>query len=81
MAPNDWRSCPHCNVFFDPQEAKGTSCPSCGKALAASGWYYARQGRTVGPVSAARLKELAASGMVSPGDLVRPAGTEGWVPA
>jgi uncharacterized protein DUF4339 len=49
--------------------------------LASNDWYYARDGRTVGPVSAARLKELAASGVVTPADLVRPAGTDVWVPA
>jgi len=84
----EWQSCSHCNVFFDPREVRGTSCPTCGKPLTAGGappavprWYYARDGRTMGPVSAARLKELVASGVVTPADLVRPAETEVWVPA
>jgi ferredoxin len=44
-----------------------------------SGWYYARQGVPVGPVSAATLRRLAADGALSPADFVLEAGTHTWV--
>ncbi|HWG45928.1 MAG TPA: GYF domain-containing protein [Gemmataceae bacterium] len=39
-------------------------------------WYYLHAGREVGPVTAARLRQLAASGQLEPADLVWPEGKD-----
>jgi hypothetical protein len=44
-------------------------------------WYYTRQGQQQGPVGAAQLKQLAASGQLLPTDLVWKEGLANWVPA
>lgn len=45
-------------------------------------WFYSPGGRAAqGPVSAARLKELASAGRLQPTDLVWREGTPEWVPA
>lgn len=45
-------------------------------------WYYTKDKQTkVGPLSAARLKELARSGQLTPTDLVRRDGMPKWLPA
>lgn len=85
--PHRWQSCPHCKVHFAAPGGSGpaAACPACGKPLAAeptcSSWYYARDGRSFGPVSPAQLKALAAAGTLSPGDLILKAGTKKWVRA
>ena len=47
----------------------------------ANRWYFARDGRTSGPFSAAQLQELAAAGEIRPQDLVWRDGTDKRVPA
>ncbi len=44
-------------------------------------WYYVVNGSQTGPVSFAELKAVAASGKLSPHDLVWQEGTPDWVPA
>jgi hypothetical protein len=44
-------------------------------------WYYAQGDRKVGPISEAELKELAATGKLSAGDLVWKDGLPDWRPA
>ena len=44
-------------------------------------WYYAKDGKPEGPVSAAQLKQLAASGQLEPTDMVFKVGTKDWAPA
>jgi hypothetical protein len=44
-------------------------------------WYYAQQGRQVGPVNTAYLSQLAASGQLQPTDLVWKEGMANWAPA
>ncbi len=46
-------------------------------------WYYTHAGKTLGPVSSAQLRQLAASGQLSPNDLIWPEGGQqsGAVPA
>lgn len=44
-------------------------------------WYYAKQNKQHGPVSAAKLKQLAASGELKPSDLVWHEGMDEWAPA
>jgi hypothetical protein len=44
-------------------------------------WYYARDGKHVGPVTEARLQQLAAEGQLRPGDMIWRAGLDNWVPA
>lgn len=46
-------------------------------------WYYTHAGQTLGPVTAVQLRQLAASGLLSPNDLIWPEGGQqgGGVPA
>jgi hypothetical protein len=44
-------------------------------------WYYAKEGRQYGPISAAELKRLAQSGELQPDDLVFGEGAKDWKPA
>jgi hypothetical protein len=44
-------------------------------------WYYAKEGRQHGPISAAQLKQLAQSGELQPDDLVFGEGAKDWVAA
>jgi len=44
-------------------------------------WYYAKDNRQHGPVSAAELKQLAARGELKPGDLVWCEKLDDWTPA
>jgi hypothetical protein len=44
-------------------------------------WYYVRNGAQNGPVSFDELKNVAASGQITPADLVWQQGTADWVPA
>lgn len=46
-------------------------------------WYYAHAGKTLGPVTAAQLRQLASTGQLSPNDLIWPEGGQqsGGVPA
>jgi hypothetical protein len=46
-----------------------------------SEWYYVRNGTQTGPVSFDELKAAAASGLLTPDDLVWQQGTADWVPA
>src|SRR5262245_40395657 len=47
----------------------------------ASAYYYVRNGERVGPISGRQLKELAATGQLTPDDLVWKEGMAGWEPA
>jgi ferredoxin len=49
--------------------------------MSESTWYYARDNEPVGPVSSARLRALAAAGILSPRDLVLKVGSQQWVVA
>ena len=44
-------------------------------------WYYAKDNRQHGPISAAELKQLAAGGDLRPSDLVWHEGMDDWAPA
>lgn len=44
-------------------------------------WYYAKGGEKYGPVSAAEIRELAATGRLLPDDLIWTEGMEDWVAA
>ncbi len=44
-------------------------------------WYYARNNQRLGPVSMEQLKQLAASGQLSPADLVWKDGMANWAAA
>lgn len=46
-----------------------------------AGFYYSRGNQRFGPVSAARLKELAANSRHGPDDLVAQEGSVNWHPA
>src|SRR5262245_3895037 len=46
-----------------------------------SRWYYARGGRSVGPVSLGELQRLAEDREITPADMVFREGSAGWVPA
>src|SRR5437762_1886735 len=41
-------------------------------------WFYSQGGHRSGPVALERLRELAASGVLQPTDLVSQGGTSGW---
>src|SRR5271165_6127259 len=51
------------------------------QVLMESVWYYVVNGAQTGPVSLAELKDAAATGKLSPPDLVWQEGTADWVPA
>src|SRR4051812_34881498 len=44
-------------------------------------WYYSQGGQQVGPVTSEQLKGLAASGQITPADLVWKDGMPEWTPA
>ena len=44
-------------------------------------WYYNRGGKQLGPLSGTELKQLAATGQLSPTDMVWKDGMGAWVPA
>ncbi|MBL8794962.1 MAG: DUF4339 domain-containing protein [Planctomycetia bacterium] len=44
------------------------------------GWFYVKDGKKVGPVSTAEIRQLAASGTLATNALVLRAGTPKWVP-
>lgn len=44
-------------------------------------WYYTGDGERRGPVTSAELKQLAASGVITPDDLVWREGMKKWTPA
>ena len=44
-------------------------------------WYYARDGRHQGPITAAQLRQMAQAGELQPDDLVFKEGGTNWVPA
>ncbi|MBI2806128.1 MAG: SEL1-like repeat protein [Planctomycetes bacterium] len=48
---------------------------------AAEEWYYAKDGKKLGPCSVPQLKELAAKGQLAAADLVWKVGLAQWVPA
>lgn len=60
--------CPSCRSTFRPS-GTGSACPRCGEVP--RGWYYARDGKKIGPFTSKELKELAADGRLTPADLVR----------
>ena len=49
--------------------------------MASAEWYYAKDNKQLGPVSAAQLKQLANSGALKPGQLVWREGMDEWVAA
>jgi hypothetical protein len=78
-------SSPHASAV-PSQSATGSTFPPstvpiAGPILPASLWYYAQQGRTVGPVSIEELRRLLGAGQVLPSDFVCKQGTQAWVPA
>jgi len=52
-----------------------------GEPAMASNWLYSLNGQQNGPISAAKLKQLAADGGIGPDDLVCQEGSSNWVPA
>lgn len=46
-----------------------------------AGWYFSRNGQNSGPYSSAQLQQLAATGQLSPTDLVWKEGMQQWLPA
>lgn len=44
-------------------------------------WYYAKDGKQEGPVSAAQLRQLASAGKLEPTDMVFKIGSKDWVEA
>ena len=44
-------------------------------------WFYAKDGRQLGPVSSADMRRLAEQGVLGPDDLIWREGLEDWVPA
>ncbi|MBY0524632.1 MAG: GYF domain-containing protein [Gemmataceae bacterium] len=45
------------------------------------GWFYARNKKKLGPVTRAQLEQLAASGTLTPGDMLLEEGTRKWLVA
>src|SRR5947209_3189359 len=59
-----------------------TQCLSISlRRLRMDGWYYSRNGQSVGPIPLAQLKQLAGSGEVSPEDQVWHPSLAGWTAA
>lgn len=58
-----------------PPTPAGSATPESGE------WYYARGGARVGPFGFDQLRQLAAAGAVTPGDMVLDPGGRGWVSA
>jgi hypothetical protein len=52
-----------------------------GDPMADAGWYYVTDGQRQGPVGFERLRQLAMTGQVSPGDLVWCEGMADWQPS
>lgn len=50
-------------------------------ASTSDNWYYARNGERKGPVSLAKLKEMAGEGWLTPEDLIWRVGLPEWTPA
>ncbi len=85
-----WQRCPHCDAHFVPSHADKPAllCPSCGKALAEgevrvgkTEWFFARNKKRVGPVSASQMKKLFTSGELKPTDMVLQSGAQKWIAA
>jgi len=57
------------------------SCADVENKLMAADWHYTSDGRQLGPVPAAELKQLVANGTVGPDDLLWQIGMPSWVPA
>jgi GYF domain 2 len=74
-----------------PKEAGTTATPAgvttaapanaAEASLSGTGYYYAHQGKTLGPVSADELRALAADGKLRPEDSLWKQGMPEWVPA
>ena len=90
--PSQWLSCPHCKALFQVNAANPPSrCPQCQGTVrlpsavatpvapaAQSGYFYAQNNKKHGPVTLARLRELAGAGQLHGGDMVLPEGTGKW---
>lgn len=57
----------------------GTPTFWCGRTMTGLSWYYMQNDIPSGPVSWTRLGELAQSGMIRPGDLVRHEESPDWI--
>ncbi len=82
-------SCPHCRKAFrcdvEPS-SRQTACPACKHVVpipapTAPRWYHARNRRKVGPFPFGELRRLAASGQLTPADMVLQEGAAKWLPA
>ena len=49
--------------------------------MSADAWFFARDNKKVGPVSAAQMKNLVAAGKLVPTDMVLRAGSQKWIAA
>jgi peroxiredoxin/tRNA A-37 threonylcarbamoyl transferase component Bud32 len=86
-----WLSCPHCRVFFQPQDSRSSGdgqCPACGKAVRNSAlkeeeslWFYVHNKTKVGPVAWSKVRELATRGGLGRADMVLREGSGKWVKA
>jgi Fe-S oxidoreductase len=84
-----WKHCSHCNAHFVPQaDSAHLVCPNCGQALSSAEvmagkteWYFARNNKKVGPISAAQMKKHFAAGELKPTDMVLQSGARKWVTA
>jgi hypothetical protein len=66
---------PKASTAFNPTARVETADDTAGL------WHCARDGQSIGPVSAVKLREMAVAGILEPGDLVWKQGMENWVPA
>lgn len=86
--------CPECGAAISVPTAVTTGSATLAPALPAVAgavatpitgsdmqWYYAQAGQKYGPVSSAKLKDLAASGQLGSSDLVWKDGMAKWAPA
>lgn len=86
-------TCRHClgQMAHDPALAgQQVRCPHCSQEITMPAsrsrqksheWFYVVDGKRIGPVSTARLKQLAASSDIRPDDLIWREGMEDWQPA
>jgi serine/threonine protein kinase len=68
----------------DEAQLPSALCRACGKPLAEAPetqWYYAQGRQKVGPVTWARLQEMAKTGRLLPQDMLLPDGARRWLEA
>lgn len=85
-----WRSCSRCQMIFLPpdDDLAQPNCPTCRRSQpptaedpGAFAWHYIENKKKVGPVSFARLQELAVAGTFKTDDMLLQSGSGKWTPA